>query len=70
MHHICLTRKQHGSPAEVVDMGETAIDEETFREYINQLRDHYTADKVCLPVAVQYDISCSTVPSARSVNMP
>jgi desumoylating isopeptidase 1 len=32
---------------QVLDMGETAIDEETFQEYINELRDHYTADKVC-----------------------
>ena len=27
-------------------MGETAIDEETFDEYLAEIRDHYTADKV------------------------
>ena len=28
-------------------MGETAIDEDTFEEYLNEMKDHYTADKVC-----------------------
>ena len=28
-------------------MGETAIDEETFNDYINEMNDVYTADKVC-----------------------
>lgn len=27
-------------------MGETAIDEETFQEYLNEMKEHYTADKV------------------------
>lgn len=27
-------------------MGETSIDEETFDEYLNEMREHYTADKV------------------------
>lgn len=27
-------------------MGETAIDEETFNEYLEEIRMHYTADKV------------------------
>lgn len=27
-------------------MGETALDKETFDEYLNEMRDHYTADKV------------------------
>lgn len=27
-------------------MGETALDEETFREYLAEMRLHYTADKV------------------------
>ncbi|KAH6911566.1 thioredoxin family protein [Coprinopsis sp. MPI-PUGE-AT-0042] len=38
-------RSHHGRPMQILDMGETAIDEETFQEYINELRDHYTADK-------------------------
>lgn len=28
-------------------MGETALDEEIFEEYLAEMRDHYTADKVC-----------------------
>jgi hypothetical protein len=27
-------------------MGGTGIDEETFNEYLDEMRDHYTADKV------------------------
>lgn len=27
-------------------MGETSIDEDTFEEYLTEMRDHYTADKV------------------------
>lgn len=27
-------------------MGETALDEEIFDEYLAEMRDHYTADKV------------------------
>ena len=32
---------------QVLDMGETSIDEETFMEYLEEMRSHYTADKVC-----------------------
>jgi len=38
-------RSHHGQPLQVFDMGETAIDEETFNEYIQEIRQHYTADK-------------------------
>ena len=41
-------RHQHGTPLQVIDMGETAMDEETFDEYLAEIRDHYTADKVSL----------------------
>ena len=27
-------------------MGETAIDEDTFNDYLSAMREHYTADKV------------------------
>jgi hypothetical protein len=30
----------------VIDVGETALDEETFNEYLGEMRQHYTADKV------------------------
>ena len=35
-------------------MGETALDEQIFEEYLAEMRDHYTADKVCflLPEAL------------------
>lgn len=36
----------HGQPVKVVDLGETELEEETFEEYLNELRDHYRADKV------------------------
>ncbi|TFK39368.1 DUF862-domain-containing protein [Crucibulum laeve] len=38
-------RSHHGSPLQVEDMGETSIDEETFNEYLSEMREHYTADK-------------------------
>ncbi len=34
---------------QIIDMGETALDEEVFEEYLTEMREHYTADKVCLP---------------------
>ena len=33
-------------------MGETAIDEETFNEYLEEMRQHYTADKVRSGVSI------------------
>ncbi|KZT11835.1 DUF862-domain-containing protein [Laetiporus sulphureus 93-53] len=38
-------QSHHGRPLEVIDMGETAIDEDIFNEYLNEMRQHYTADK-------------------------
>ena len=38
---------QHGQPLRVVDMGETMLDEETFDDYLQELSEIYTADKVC-----------------------
>ncbi|KAF5374136.1 hypothetical protein D9615_008883 [Tricholomella constricta] len=38
-------RSHHGAPLQVIDLGETAIDEETFNEYVMEMKDHYTADK-------------------------
>ena len=46
-YHARLTSSQHGQPLQVIDMGETALDEEIFEEYLAEMRDHYTADKVC-----------------------
>ncbi|KAG9119258.1 hypothetical protein FRC07_005783, partial [Ceratobasidium sp. 392] len=36
---------QHGQPLQIIDFGETAIDEDTFNEYLTEIREHYTADK-------------------------
>ena len=43
---------QHGQPLQVVDMGETMIDEETFDDYLQELSEVYTADKVRILEAV------------------
>ena len=37
---------QHGQPLQILDIGETAIDEETFNDYIQEMNSIYTADKV------------------------
>jgi hypothetical protein len=36
---------QLGQPLRIADLGESGIDEDTFREYINEIRTVYTADK-------------------------
>jgi hypothetical protein len=46
LYHARLTSSQHGQPLQVIDMGETALDEQIFEEYLAEMRDHYTADKV------------------------
>lgn len=33
---------------QVINMGETALDEDTFNEYLEEMKDHYTADKVSI----------------------
>lgn len=38
--------EQHGPPLHKLPMGDTQLDEETFNEYLDGLRDHYRADKV------------------------
>lgn len=41
-----LSYYKHGQPVQVLDMGETALDQETFNDYLTEMRTHYTADKV------------------------
>ena len=36
-------------------MGETAIDQDTFHDYLEEMKEHYTADKVSRP-----EINCPT----------
>jgi hypothetical protein len=38
---------QHGQPLQIIDICETAIDEQLLEEYLLEMREHYTADKVC-----------------------
>ncbi|KAG2737407.1 DUF862-domain-containing protein, partial [Suillus brevipes Sb2] len=38
-------RSHHGSLLRVIGMGDTCIDEQTFAEYLSQIKEHYTADK-------------------------
>ncbi|KAJ7043961.1 PPPDE putative peptidase domain-containing protein [Mycena alexandri] len=54
--NICSPgRSHHGQPLQVVDLGETAIDQETWQEYLDEMRDHYTADKYHL-----LDFNCNS----------
>ena len=38
--------EQHGSPIWIVDMGGTAIDEDTFNDYLAAMREQYIAVEV------------------------
>ncbi|QRW06303.1 ATP-dependent RNA helicase DHX8 [Ceratobasidium sp. AG-Ba] len=38
-------RSHHGQPLQIIEFGDTAIDEETFNEYLTEIRQQYTADK-------------------------
>ncbi|KAL4258141.1 DeSI family protein [Pleurotus pulmonarius] len=48
-------RSHHGTPLRVIDMGETSLDEATWNEYLDDMRDHYTADKYHL-----LDFNCNS----------
>ncbi|KAI9462222.1 PPPDE putative peptidase domain-containing protein [Boletus coccyginus] len=48
-------KSHYGSPLRIVDMGETAIDEDTFNDYLAATREHYTADKYHL-----LDFNCNS----------
>lgn len=37
---------KHGRPLQVLDMGETDLDEDTLDEYLMEMRNNYTAEKV------------------------
>ncbi|KAG2343218.1 DUF862-domain-containing protein [Suillus weaverae] len=55
---ICETepgQSHHGSPLSIIDIGETSIDEQTFVEYLSQIKEHYTADKYHL-----LDFNCNS----------
>ncbi|CAE6427903.1 unnamed protein product [Rhizoctonia solani] len=48
-------RSHHGKPMQIIEFGDTAIDEETFNEYLSEIREHYTADKYHL-----LDFNCNS----------
>ncbi|KAL0581184.1 hypothetical protein V5O48_000874 [Marasmius crinis-equi] len=48
-------RSHHGSPLHIVDLGTTDIDEDTFNEYLLEMKDHYTAEKYHL-----LDFNCNS----------
>ncbi|KAJ8080411.1 hypothetical protein PM082_017244 [Marasmius tenuissimus] len=48
-------RSHHGSPLQIVDLGTTDIDEETFNEYLSEMKEQYTADKYHL-----LDFNCNS----------
>jgi hypothetical protein len=49
-------RTHHGQPQQILDMGETGLDEATFNEYIESLAEAYTAEKYHL-----LEFNCNTV---------
>ncbi|KAH8998488.1 DUF862-domain-containing protein [Lactarius akahatsu] len=51
-------QSHHGQPLQILDMGETALDEEVFEEYLAEMREHYTADKYHL-----LDFNCNSFTS-------
>ncbi|VDC02435.1 unnamed protein product [Peniophora sp. CBMAI 1063] len=48
-------QSHHGRPLNIEDMGTTAIDEQTWNEYLDEMREHYTADKYHL-----LDFNCNS----------
>lgn len=46
------TFPEHGQPLRVLDMGETALDEGTFDEYLMEMENHYSAEKVGLAAII------------------
>lgn len=48
----------HGQPLQVLDMGETSLDEDTFDEYLMEMGTHYTVDKYHL-----LDFNCNSFTS-------
>lgn len=47
-------KSHHGIPHEVVDMGETSIPPEVLKEYLEELKDHYSPEKYNL-----FDHNCN-----------
>lgn len=48
-------KSHHGPPHQTLSLGETEIDEETFTEYLEEMREVYTADKYHL-----LEFNCNT----------
>ncbi|KAI6041367.1 PPPDE putative peptidase domain-containing protein [Pisolithus marmoratus] len=53
--------KSHlGQPLRIVEMGETAIDEDTFEQYLSEMRQQFTADKASDALYTMYNFNCNT----------
>ncbi|KAJ7366713.1 PPPDE putative peptidase domain-containing protein [Mycena albidolilacea] len=48
-------RSHHGQPLQIIDLGETAIDQETWEEYLQEMQEHWTAEKYHL-----LDFNCNS----------
>lgn len=56
-----------GRPLETYDLGETEIDEATFWEYIDEMKSHYTAEKVRVHIEsvsrrTTWNVNCDSFP--------
>ncbi|KAJ7212262.1 PPPDE putative peptidase domain-containing protein [Mycena pura] len=48
-------KSHHGQPLQILDLGTTSIDQATWEEYLEDMRNHYTADKYHL-----LDFNCNS----------
>ncbi|THV03884.1 DUF862-domain-containing protein [Dendrothele bispora CBS 962.96] len=48
-------KSHHGQPLQIVDLGETSIDEDTFNEYLDDIKSQYTAENYHL-----LDFNCNS----------
>ncbi|KAH8114642.1 DUF862-domain-containing protein [Phellopilus nigrolimitatus] len=53
-------QSHHGKPLQVVDMGETAIDEDTFNDYLQEMNDVYTVDKTITHLSTDFNCNSFT----------
>ncbi|KAG8737836.1 hypothetical protein FRC10_007763 [Ceratobasidium sp. 414] len=60
----------HGQPLQMIDFGETAIDEETFNEYLSEIREHYTADKVSPSESLDPEPQLSVIQILTAIRSP
>lgn len=52
LHYLTFLFIQHGQPQQIVDVGQTEIDEMMFEGFLDELRETYTADKVSVVLSL------------------